>query len=184
MDAICLDFLNSDWSDYRGSGRKEDRLKKPGWIEQFLMRWSLPVAQPVNEAALSELVALRSLLQRMVQAIAQGHQPAVEDIASLNSYLEAAPFYRYLEVAGETYQVQQMPLHKDWRWVQAEIAISFAELLSQENPARIKKCENADCNWVYYDESRNQSRRWCDEGCANIIKVRRFRKRQREHAET
>ncbi|TMC65135.1 MAG: CGNR zinc finger domain-containing protein [Chloroflexota bacterium] len=38
-------------------------------------------------------------------------------------------------------------------------------------------CENPDCRWVYYDESANQNRRWCEDSCANLMRVRRFRAR-------
>jgi len=34
--------------------------------------------------------------------------------------------------------------------------------------------------WAFYDESKNRSRRWCSAAeCGNLIKVRRFRERQR-----
>jgi predicted RNA-binding Zn ribbon-like protein len=182
MDAVSLDFLNSDWSDYRGSGRKEDRLTQTGWIEQFLARWNMQVALPPDEGSLRELGALRALLRRIVVTISSGEQPGAEDIADLNIYLKDAPLYRRLEPGGEGYQMQQEPLSRDWHWVQGEIAASFAELLTLDDPSRIKKCENGDCNWIYYDESRNHSRRWCDEGCASLIKVRRFRQRHHQHA--
>ncbi len=182
MEAVSLDFLNSDWSDYRGSGRKEDRLTQANWLEQFLARWNLQIALPSDESNLRELRALRTLLRRIVVSISSGEQPGAEDITDLNSYLKCALLYRRLEPLSEGYQIRQEPLSRDWRWVQSEIAASFAELLTLDDPSRIKKCENGDCNWIYYDESRNHSRRWCDEGCASLIKVRRFRERHHQHA--
>jgi hypothetical protein len=50
---------------------------------------------------------------------------------------------------------------------------------------RLKACP--DCRWVFYDNTRNGSKRWClmaaagpgSRGCGNIAKVRRHRERAR-----
>jgi predicted RNA-binding Zn ribbon-like protein len=43
--------------------------------------------------------------------------------------------------------------------------------------------ENADCLWVYYDDTRNRSKRYCDDkACGNLMKVRRFRARKKAEA--
>jgi predicted RNA-binding Zn ribbon-like protein len=65
--------------------------------------------------------------------------------------------------------------------VMGEIVASFATMLAEGDPTRIKFCANPDCGWVMYDSSRNRTRRWCDkECCGNLIKVRRHRRKQRE----
>lgn len=51
--------------------------------------------------------------------------------------------------------------------------------------ARLKACP--DCRWVFYDRTRNASKRWCvmnpkspgGRGCGNIAKVRRHRERKK-----
>jgi predicted RNA-binding Zn ribbon-like protein len=68
-----------------------------------------------------------------------------------------------------------VPLRNDWQWVLGEVATSFAILLTQHDPSRIKQCENPDCRWIYYDESANQTRRWCEDTCANLMRVRKYR---------
>jgi predicted RNA-binding Zn ribbon-like protein len=46
---------------------------------------------------------------------------------------------------------------------------------------RLKVCPADDCRWVFYDTSRNRSRRWCSmEVCGNRNKVRAFRERSRD----
>jgi predicted RNA-binding Zn ribbon-like protein len=43
---------------------------------------------------------------------------------------------------------------------------------------RLKVCPDDDCAWVFYDESRNRSRRWCSmNACGNRHKVRAYRDR-------
>ena len=80
----------------------------------------------------------------------------------------------------ERYRLQQVPLNNDWSWVLREVALSFATLLTQHDPARIKHCDNPDCRWVYYDESPYHNRRWCEDTCANLMRVRQFRARHRK----
>lgn len=45
---------------------------------------------------------------------------------------------------------------------------------------RLKICENPDCQWAFYDNSRNRSGNWCRMGlCGNRIKNRAYRERHR-----
>ena len=39
MDPLWAELINSDWHDYLGHGRDEDRLNKPAWLAEFLSRW-------------------------------------------------------------------------------------------------------------------------------------------------
>ena len=52
----------------------------------------------------------------------------------------------------------------------------FAQTLAEGEASRIRICDNPDCLWVYYDRTRNRSKRYCDDrACGNLMKVRRFR---------
>ena len=44
---------------------------------------------------------------------------------------------------------------------------------------RLKICAYDDCEWAYYDNSKNRSRNWCEYGCGNKVKTRNYRARQR-----
>lgn len=45
---------------------------------------------------------------------------------------------------------------------------------------RLKACRGDDCRWVFVDNSRNTSRRWCDmAGCGSRAKAASFRVRRR-----
>jgi predicted RNA-binding Zn ribbon-like protein len=52
--------------------------------------------------------------------------------------------------------------------------------------ARLKACANDTCRWLFYDRSRNRSRKWCEmQTCGNMINARAYRKRhQAEVSET
>jgi predicted RNA-binding Zn ribbon-like protein len=48
---------------------------------------------------------------------------------------------------------------------------------------RLKACLADDCQWAFYDRSRNRSAVWCDMRiCGNRQKVRSYRERHRPHA--
>ena len=45
---------------------------------------------------------------------------------------------------------------------------------------RLKLCENPECRWAFYDNSRNRSGSWCRMGlCGNRLKNRAYRERHR-----
>ena len=44
---------------------------------------------------------------------------------------------------------------------------------------RLKACPREECEWAFYDRSKNSSGRWCSmESCGNIEKARAFRARR------
>lgn len=48
---------------------------------------------------------------------------------------------------------------------------------------RLKACANPDCQWIYYDGSRNRSGRWCSMNeCGDVMKARAYRRRARTGA--
>ena len=57
------------------------------------------------------------------------------------------------------------------------VARRAADLLHRLEPRRLKECENEGCDLLFYDDSRNVSRRWCSmEGCGNQQKQARHRR--------
>ena len=45
---------------------------------------------------------------------------------------------------------------------------------------RLKACPREECEWAFFDKSKNRSGRWCTmESCGNIEKAKAFRERQR-----
>ena len=74
----------------------------------------------------------------------------------------------------------------DWEWKSQNpvdsilwpIAQSAADLLTSPDLAAVRMCEAPDCAWLFLDQSRNRSRRWCDmKVCGNRQKARRHYQR-------
>jgi len=178
MESPCLELVNSEV--WYGLGPLEDLLLgQPGWLDGFVSRWELsPTAGPTNRQ-LAELVRLRSLLRRLVDGLAAGQSPTEADLRELNAFLASRPVSRQVARTASGHRMELVPARRDWRWVLSEIAASFGGLLSTGETARIKVCQNPECRWAFYDESKNRKRRWCDPAiCGNRDKVRRFRSRQ------
>ena len=48
---------------------------------------------------------------------------------------------------------------------------------------RLKACPRTDCEWAFYDHSKNRSGRWCNMAvCGNVEKARAYRERRRASA--
>ncbi|HUH06816.1 MAG TPA: CGNR zinc finger domain-containing protein [Egibacteraceae bacterium] len=61
----------------------------------------------------------------------------------------------------------------------ATVMAAIVESAADGSWRRLKICPADDCQWTFYDQSRNQSRRWCGAGCRNVEKTRAYRARQR-----
>jgi predicted RNA-binding Zn ribbon-like protein len=178
MDALCLDFINSEFRDFRGRWTRDD-LQQPDWLAHFLTKWQLQIASPTSTAPLADLIALRTLLQHMTETLVNG-QLSSQDQNALNSILLKTPLQRQLIHTTTGYQLALEPQQKNWDWVQAEIAASFAHLLTSHDTRRLKICANPNCRWIFYDDSKSRTRRYCTpDKCANLLKVRRFRARHK-----
>lgn len=178
MDSgLWLDLLNSDWSDYRGSGKREDRLDNPLWLENFLSRWKLDLAGLPPSRLEPRLRELRTTLRRIADKYATGHKASAEDWNGLNGYLGRVSLVRRVLISGKKPEIALVPLGDKMEAALAAIAGSFAESIAQGDPSRLKVCQNKDCHWVFLDRSKNRSRRWCENTCGNLMKVRRFRRR-------
>jgi predicted RNA-binding Zn ribbon-like protein len=181
MDPLWARLLNSDWHDYRGSGRREDRLGNDVWLAGFLGVAGWSGADLPDVAGRERLRRLRAVLQTGVDTLLAGQPLSDETTVEVNRALAAAPLVRRLHGGDRSWSLEAVAVGDAVDLVLAEIAGSFATMLAKGDPTRIKICANPDCLWVIYDESRNRTRRWCDaRECGNLIKVRSFRQRRKE----
>lgn len=178
-DPLWADLINSDWHDHRGSGAREDRIGNDRWLESFLARAEWDALLPGAEER-DRLRNLRALLRRMVDALIAGKRVSRADLNALNDVLAASPLVPRLERRRSGWQLSQMRSTTGISRVMAAIAASFASMIADGDPTRVKICANPDCRWIIYDESHNRTRRWCNvKECGNLIKVRDFRARRR-----
>jgi predicted RNA-binding Zn ribbon-like protein len=75
-----------------------------------------------------------------------------------------------------------------WGWALEEnlthavlgpIALSAAGLLLGMDLGRVKQCGGQHCGWLFFDQTKNKRRRWCEMSvCGNRAKQRRLRRRR------
>ncbi|MFI5283337.1 MAG: CGNR zinc finger domain-containing protein, partial [Candidatus Dormibacterales bacterium] len=99
-------------------------------------------------------------------------------IRSVNRHMSLAAFtFSFDRESG----LKLTPRQLNWQSVMAELVRSAVELVTVHDVRRIKTCANPDCSWMFYDESLNRSRQWCQVNyCGNLLKVRDFRMRHRQ----
>jgi predicted RNA-binding Zn ribbon-like protein len=173
---LCLDLINSEHFDYRGRKPLQDNLEQPEWMKTFSLYWQLPATSPPDASTLASLRVLRRLLRQMFEAIVADQQITHTQVEELNAFLALTPMTRQIRRTESGISVEVVPLQIGWNAVLTQIAASWADLLARTPWACLRVCANPACHWVFVDQSRSQSRRWCRQwACGNLMKVRRFR---------
>jgi len=122
------------------------------------------------ERATSAREALRALL-----FVNNGAGPDPEADVRLNRALAGSS----LEVRFEDGRAVLEPAEAGLEGALARIAAIVREAMQSGTWTRLKACPAGDCQWAFYDRSRNHSRTWCQMGvCGNRSKVRAFRERR------
>lgn len=173
----CLDFINSEWTDWRGEGAPTDRLPSPAWWRMFSRKWGLGGAgfAPPTRARLIELRKIRKIMRTAVE---NGRSPTSGQISWLNRRLTRSPQRWTISSEKAGFGIRIVPTSRGWRAITTALILSFGQLLNDPDRSRLKKCANPDCSYLFYDESTNRSRRWCFANvCGNMIHVRAFRAR-------
>ncbi|WP_136603779.1 CGNR zinc finger domain-containing protein [Paenibacillus dokdonensis] len=174
------DFVNSEWHDWRGSGRSEDRLDQEEWLRWFMQQDRITATDLPGDREMNELKELRSFLLALIRHITSGEAVTANHIDHLNLWMGKSPVIRKLSTSEHGIHISYIPANTNWTQVMAEISASFASTLEKGELSRIRICDNPDCLWVYYDDTRNRSKRYCDDKmCGNLMKVRRFRAKKK-----
>jgi len=167
-----IDLFNSLELD--GFGVPTDHLENPAWIANFLQHWKLAnsISRPVPY---TELRALRSLLRRIGDSLAEKGRIHTRDLDALNSVMKVASVEKLVQHQNG-WRVEIVPVRGGWAWILALIAGSLVEMLKMGKTEHLKVCPNQGCLWIFYDKTKGNTRRWCsDRTCGNRDRVRRAR---------
>ena len=128
------------------------------------------------EAARARALELRDDLYRLFRAVARGKSPPLEALEALR-LAESEALSRARLVPGEEGFVWEWVDEGDLDGVLWPVVHAATGLLTSGPLDRVKSC--AGCRWLFVDESRNRSRRWCTmEECGTHEKVRRYLERR------
>lgn len=184
---LCLDFVNTVNSRSRPATRDylPDWAAVLGWCRQTSLFEPSLIAHlekesadhPVRAAeAHARALGLRDALYGLFRALIDGAQAPAAELAALDEVLRAA---RQRQVLVETER------GFGWRWDAARldlmaplhaVALSAGAMLTGDDLRRLKECPGPDgCGWLFFDETRNASRRWCSmDHCGGTAKARRY----------
>jgi predicted RNA-binding Zn ribbon-like protein len=186
-EAIALDFANT--SSGRGGPERLDHLREPEHVVAWAGHVGIIAADTAARirkrlkgrtfaALLADALALREAIYRVAVAIAAGKAPPREDLAAIKSACARAIGAADLAPRSDGFR---------WTWpvdppvpetILGPIALSAAGLLREGDLSRIKQCAGEHCGWLFFDLTKNKSRRWCDMAvCGNRMKGRRHRSR-------
>ena len=131
-------------------------------------------------AALREAIEIREAIYRLLHAAASGSPPPADDLRRFNrALLEAAP-RESLERAngGFGWRIEVTPTAAG---MLTPALWSAADVLAGPERARLRECANERCLWLFLDDSKNGTRRWCSmQSCGNRAKAHRHYLRRKE----
>ncbi|WP_339166020.1 CGNR zinc finger domain-containing protein [Paenibacillus sp. FSL R5-0341] len=180
MDRLWTDFVNSDYHDWRGGDRSEDRLGKAGWQQDFLDRWQLQASVPASPEDELSMRNFRDELLSLGARLSSGVSITDKERNWLNGVMEAGHVRRTLTTIDQELKLQLVAVEAHWHQVMAEVAADFAITLVEGEGGRIRICDNSDCRWMFYDDTRSRTQKYCDDKmCGNLMKVRRFRAKRK-----
>ena len=190
-DDLCIGFANTRY--YRGSDAPTETLADPGALLAWC-RASAPLSasgeralrrawrdDAASAAAFRDAIALRETIYRIFFATAERQPPAPADLAAVNRALRAAPARIGVARAdpGFAWCVSAVEAPGAPALL-APVLWSAANLLTGPRLARVRHCANERCLWLFLDDSKSGTRRWCSmSACGNRAKAHRHYVRQK-----
>lgn len=188
-----LDFVNSLDNRFNTRGCVEglqsyaDLLR---FMRQTRLLDSAQLVQVERKAALPDGVralraawALREALAATFYAVVGGRSPPSDDLQTLERCFLTVDRHRELRWrhgAGEQPGLA-------WSWKRGEgdaelpvwvLALAARDLLLSPEAERVRACEAETCRWLFLDNSKSHTRRWCKmRVCGNRVKARRYQAR-------
>lgn len=193
---LCLDFVNTVSGDRTGTPRERiaEYADLVAWARQSCAI-EAPHARRLlaesrkrpgdAEAVAREALALRETLWCIFSAVAERRDPRPADLAAVSAQLARALVHRRIERKDGGYALSwddppgalEAPL---WRVV----ASASDVLTSGADLDRVRVCgmhETRECSWVFVDQTRARTRRWCSmKVCGNKAKSRRHYERVKQ----
>ena len=188
---LCLDFTNT--VAWRTSDHPQERLANYADLVIWSQHANVVTEQEAHHlleqaahhpalasAVLEQAITLRESIYRIFSAVTGRRTPKTDDITTLNSFLSEAMARPRLALTEEGFTWSWTGDGNSLEQVLWPVARSAAELLTSSELDRVGMCPGDGCGWLFFDTSKNRSRRWCSMGdCGNRAKARRHYQRKR-----
>ncbi len=185
---LCLDLVNTE--PILG-GERVDLL--PGfpdlvrWLEatgalaegdagRALSRWN---GTEEGETAWREAIALRATLRAGIERMVVGLDPGAGLARAVNRALGLVPACSRLVREDGRWVTRRQPATESPVGLLLPVAESAAWLLEHGDRSLIRRCGGERCVLVFYDGTKNRSRRWCSmDGCGSRAKAAAYYRRK------
>ncbi|MGP4027463.1 CGNR zinc finger domain-containing protein [Actinomadura sp. 3N407] len=148
------------------------------WLVEQGLCPSLPA---VTASDLQAAIDLRRGLRGLALANT-GEQPDLDDVRAAQVVLASLPFTIRLPADANSTRTGPVLATDSGGSVSGalgQIAAAYLAASVRGEWSRVRRCPAHDCAWVFWDASKNASRRWCSmRVCGNRTKVRAFAERQ------
>ena len=141
-------------------------------------------AHPAHAASfLRESIEIREVVYGLLHSLAASSIPPTDDLRRLNNALSHSAPRALLEPAEDAFG-WRIAVKPTAPGILAPVLWSAADLLVGPDSARLRECANHRCLWLFLDDSKNGSRRWCSmQMCGNRAKAQRHYLRQKGESE-
>jgi len=183
---LCLDFANTlDWhasdhpieklnayADLIAWGHKIGLLSEPA---ARLLTDRATAHPQTAQAALEKARTLREAAYAIFVAASHGETPQQADLDTVNAMLAQLLNRSRLVRTDSGFVWDWAGGDDDFDQVLWWVVQSATEVLTSDELQRVGQCaDDRGCGWLFYDTSKNRTRRWCDmRGCGNRAKARR-----------
>jgi predicted RNA-binding Zn ribbon-like protein len=170
LSNFVQDFINS----YDTFLETPEHLQTVADLEKFLVAHQFSVAYPLEN---SDLEAVRELRENLRSLWNSHEEEAMQE--ALNPMLAKGRLRLQLgEDAQWQYGLEAAMTLVDGMAVAGALGIALS--LQEHGHERLRACASSPCQDVFVDTSRNKSRRFCSDRCANRYNVAAFRDRQKD----
>jgi predicted RNA-binding Zn ribbon-like protein len=185
----CLDFVNTEPVQagervelLGGFGDLARWLREAGVLSADAARLAVARWDGTGEGrgVFREALKLRAALRAGAERLAAGKPVGDEMVEAINRVLAYRPAYPRLVRAGKRYTSRLEPVSTSPLHLLVPVAESAAWLLEHGEPSMVRRCEGPRCVLLFYDTTRNKSRRWCSmEECGSRAKAVAYYRRSR-----
>lgn len=180
---LCLDFVNTFCFRLGAPLELLGNVEMlDGWLasaeKQYGKRIDAPWVASDGVRSLQRALELRTALLEITTSVREARPPSLDALDVVNAVLRATPTSPQLGFAEGGYQASAHAAQtKDaWLW---EIAKDAAEFFPTADSSLLRQCEHETCIRVFYDTTKNHTRRWCVEKCGSRVKAAAYYRRKR-----
>ena len=124
--------------------------------------------------------SLRETIYQVNSRVIAGRQPGDKLLRSLTAAHAEMLAVATLTPNEDNYAWTWNPKIELTAAILGPITVSALTLLIQADLSRIKQCHGNNCGWLFFDDTKNKSRQWCDMSvCGNRAKASAHRARVR-----